>query len=30
LGEDLGQVVTYDQRMIEAARHVGLSTASPD
>ena len=29
LGEDLGQVVTYDDRMADAARSLGLRTASP-
>jgi predicted nucleic acid-binding protein len=29
LGEDLGQVVTYDDRMAEAVRLLGLNTASP-
>jgi predicted nucleic acid-binding protein len=29
LGEDLGQVITYDDRMAEAARQLGLRTASP-
>jgi predicted nucleic acid-binding protein len=29
LGEDLGQVISYDLRMLEAARHLGLRTASP-
>jgi uncharacterized protein len=29
LGEDLGQVVTYDDRMADAARQLGLKTASP-
>lgn len=29
LGSDLSRVVTYDKRMSEAARRVGLQTASP-
>jgi predicted nucleic acid-binding protein len=29
LGSDLGQVVTYDMRMIESARRLGLRTTSP-
>ena len=29
LGTDLGQVVTYDDRMIAAAHRLGLSTKSP-
>jgi predicted nucleic acid-binding protein len=29
LGEDLGQVVTYDDRMADAAQSLGLRTASP-
>ena len=29
LGRDLGQVVTYDERMIDAARQLGIKTASP-
>jgi predicted nucleic acid-binding protein len=29
LGEDLGQVVTYDERMLDAAESLGLKTASP-
>jgi uncharacterized protein len=29
LGEDLGRVVTYDERMVDAAKHLGLPTASP-
>jgi len=29
LGTDLGQVVTYDDRMIAAAQQLGLSTKSP-
>jgi uncharacterized protein len=29
IGEDLGQLVTYDDRMVDAARQVGLKTASP-
>lgn len=29
LGSDLARVVTYDKRMSEAARRVGLQTASP-
>lgn len=29
LGADLGQVVTYDDRMADAARQLGLKTASP-
>jgi predicted nucleic acid-binding protein len=28
-GADLRQVVTYDERMVEAARELGLKTASP-
>jgi uncharacterized protein len=30
LGNDLGPVVSYDDRMIEAARQLGLKTASPE
>lgn len=29
LGSDLSQIVTYDERMLEAAKHLGLKTASP-
>lgn len=29
LGADLGHVVTYDDRMADAARQLGLKTASP-
>jgi predicted nucleic acid-binding protein len=29
LGEDLGQVVTYDERMLDAAESLGFKTASP-
>jgi predicted nucleic acid-binding protein len=29
LGSDLGHVVTYDVRMIDSARHLGLKTTSP-
>jgi predicted nucleic acid-binding protein len=29
LGRDLGDLVTYDARMLAAARHLGLNTASP-
>jgi predicted nucleic acid-binding protein len=29
LGPDLGRLVTYDQRMRSAARHLGLTTAAP-
>ena len=29
LGQDLGQVVTYDERMADAARHLGMKAASP-
>ena len=29
LGEDLGQLITYDERMADAARSFGLKTASP-
>lgn len=29
LGSDLARVVTYDERMSDAAGHVGLKTASP-
>lgn len=29
LGRDLGQVVTYDERMIDAARGLGVKTTSP-
>lgn len=29
LGEDLGQVITYDDRMAEAARSLGLKTIAP-
>jgi predicted nucleic acid-binding protein len=29
LGRDLGRLVTYDGRMIDAARGLGLSTVSP-
>jgi len=29
VGDDLDAIVTYDERMVEAARLLGLSTASP-
>ena len=29
LGEDLGQVITYDDRMVDAARSLGLKIISP-
>jgi len=29
LGRDLGQVITYDDRMVDAARQLGIKTASP-
>ena len=29
LGDDLEAIVTYDERMVEAARLLGLSTATP-
>jgi predicted nucleic acid-binding protein len=29
LGQDLGPVVTYDERMADAARHLGMKVASP-
>lgn len=29
LGSDLSQIVTYDERMLEAAESLGLKTASP-
>jgi predicted nucleic acid-binding protein len=29
LGEDLGQVITYDDRMADAARSLGLKTIAP-
>jgi predicted nucleic acid-binding protein len=29
LGSDLGQVISYDERMVEAAKGLGLKTASP-
>lgn len=29
LGDDIGQLVTYDERMLSAARAQGLRTASP-
>jgi predicted nucleic acid-binding protein len=29
LGSDLGQVISYDERMVEAAKRLGLKTASP-
>jgi uncharacterized protein len=29
LGSDLGQLVTYDDRMLSAARLLGITTASP-
>lgn len=29
LGSDLSQIVTYDERMVAAAMHLGLKTASP-
>jgi predicted nucleic acid-binding protein len=30
LGQDLGQVVTYDERMADAARQLGMKAASPE
>lgn len=30
LGNDLGSLVSYDQRMLDAARHLGISIASPE
>ena len=30
IGEELDMVVTYDQRMIDAAKPLGLPVASPD
>lgn len=30
IGSDLAQVVTYDQRLSDAARDIGLRTASPN
>jgi predicted nucleic acid-binding protein len=30
LGDDLGQVITYDDRMADAARQLGLKVASPE
>ncbi len=29
LGSDLAQIVTYDDRMLDAARHLGIRTAAP-
>ncbi|HYN48133.1 MAG TPA: PIN domain-containing protein, partial [Candidatus Nanopelagicales bacterium] len=29
VGDDLAAIVTYDERMIDAARRMGLATASP-
>jgi uncharacterized protein len=29
LGEDLGQLITYDDRMADAARSIGLKTTAP-
>lgn len=29
LGTDLGSLVSYDQRMLDAARRLGINTASP-
>jgi predicted nucleic acid-binding protein len=29
LGRDLGHVITYDDRMIDAARKLGIKTTSP-
>ncbi len=29
LGEELGPIVTYDDRMLDAADHLGLKTVSP-
>lgn len=29
LGSDLGHVISYDERMVEAAKRLGLKTASP-
>jgi hypothetical protein len=29
VGDDLDAIVTYDERMVEAARLIGLSTATP-
>lgn len=29
VGDDLDAIVTYDQRMVDAARLIGLSTATP-
>jgi predicted nucleic acid-binding protein len=29
LGTDLGALVSYDQRMLDAARHLGINIASP-
>ena len=29
IGDDLEAIVTYDERMIEAARLMGLSTTTP-
>ena len=29
VGDDLESIVTYDERMVEAARLIGLSTVSP-
>ena len=29
VGDDLDAIVTYDERMIDGARRIGLTTASP-
>jgi uncharacterized protein len=29
LGSDVAQIVTYDDRMLDAARHLGIRTAAP-
>jgi predicted nucleic acid-binding protein len=29
LGSDLSQLVAYDERMLDAAKHLGIKTASP-
>lgn len=29
VGDDLDTIVTYDERMVAAAKHLGLSTATP-
>ena len=29
LGRDLGQIITYDERMVDGARELGLKTSSP-